>query len=97
MGVDTYTRKWCRTKLIGSSIFQSAVQAIARDLLVSGVLNVEALGYPVVLLVHDEILTNIPEGYGSDEEFMVAMCRQPDWCRDLPIAAEAWRGKRFQK
>ena len=97
MGVDTFTRKWSRVKLIGSSIFQSAVQGTARDLLVNGVLNLEAKGYPVVLLVHDEILSVVPRGFGSEDEYMAAMCAQPDWCLDLPIAAEAWRDVRFQK
>lgn len=97
MGVNQITRKWQRQKLIGSSIFQSAVQGTAADLLINGVTNVEAGGYPVILLVHDEILSVVPEGWGDADEFGKLMCTPPAWASDLPLAYEAWRGKRFRK
>lgn len=95
--IDTYTRQFCRHKLIGSSIFQSAVQGTARDVLANGLINVEAGGYPAVLLVHDEILALVREGQGDPEEFGSLMCKPAPWFADLPLAYEAWRGKRFRK
>lgn len=95
--IDTYTRQFCRHKLIGSSIFQSAVQGSARDVLANGLINVEAGGYPAVLLVHDEILALVREGQGDPEEFGSLMCKPAPWFADLPLAYEAWRGKRFRK
>lgn len=93
----TITHQWRREVLIGSSIFQSAVQATARDLLMNGVNNVEAAGYRVVLRVHDELLSCNPIGFGSPDEFGALMCKRPEWASDLPLAFEAWRADRFRK
>jgi len=60
-------------------------------------LRIEAAGYPIVLHVHDDITAEVPEGFGSIDEFSRLMIRRPSWALDLPIAAEAWRGKRYQK
>jgi DNA polymerase len=97
MGVDRFTHKWSRQKLIGSSVYQSGVQGAARDLMADALLRLEAAGYPIVLLVHDEFLALVPEGQGSEKEFIEIMCRAPAWAKGLPLAAEAWRGVRFKK
>lgn len=95
--IDTYTRQFCRHKLIGSSIFQSAVQGTARDILAWGMMNVEGAGYPVVLMAHDELMALVREGTKDAEEFGRLMCKPADWFMDLPLSYEAWRGKRFKK
>ena len=97
MGVDRFTHKWSRQKLIGSSVYQSGVQGAARDLMAGALLRLEAAGYPIVLLVHDEFLSLVPEGHGSEKEFMEIMCAGEPWSKGLPLAAEAWRGIRFRK
>lgn len=97
MGVDRFTRKWSRQKLIGSSVYQSIVQATARDLMADALLRLEAAGYPIVLLVHDEFLSLVPEGHGSEDEFIEIMCQAPAWAAGLPLAAESWRGNRYRK
>ena len=97
MGQDRFTRKWGRQKLIGSSVYQSSVQGGARDLMADALLRLEAAGYPIVLLVHDEFLSLVPEGYGSEKEFTEIMCQTPSWAKGLPLAAESWRGIRFKK
>lgn len=95
--VNATTHKWERAVLIGSSAFQSAVQGTARDLLIHGVHNLEAAGYPVVLRVHDEVLALVPQGFGSEAEFGRLLCTAPHWAEELPLAFEAWRGDRFRK
>jgi len=81
----------------GGSWCENAVSGIARDLLTAAMLRIEAAGYPIVLHVHDDITAEVPEGFGSIDEFSRLMIRRPSWALDLPIAAEAWRGKRYQK
>ena len=76
---------------------ENIVQAIARDLLVEAMLRVEAAGYPIVLHVHDELVCEVPIGFGSTEEFTRLMTRKPAWALDLPIAASAWTGPRYCK
>jgi DNA polymerase bacteriophage-type len=76
---------------------ENVVSGIARDLLAEAMLRIDAAGYPIVLHVHDEIVAEVPEGFGSLDEFTKLMTRKPAWALDLPIAAKAWSGKRFTK
>jgi len=79
----------------GGTWTENIVQAISRDLLAEAMQRVEAAGYPIVLHVHDEIICEVPEGFGSTEEFTRIMTRAPSWALTLPIAAKAWAGPRF--
>jgi DNA polymerase len=95
--IDTLTRQFIRHRLIGSSAFQSGVQGTARDILAQGVLNVEARGYPVVGLFHDEALACVRQGFGSERDFAQALCEPQDWYADLPLTAEGYESIRFKK
>ena len=76
---------------------ENTVSGIARDLLAEAMLRVEAAGYSIVLHVHDELVCEVLEGFGSLEEFTRLMTRKPAWALDLPIAAKAWSGSRYCK
>jgi DNA polymerase len=76
---------------------ENIVSGIARDLLAAAMLRVEAAGYPIVLHVHDELVCEVPIGFGSLEEFTRLMTRKPSWALELPIAASAWTGPRYCK
>jgi DNA polymerase bacteriophage-type len=58
-------------------------------------LRIESAGYPIVLHVHDEIVAEVPIGFGSTDELSSLMTRKPAWALELPIAAESWAGERF--
>ena len=108
--IDTVEKDWGPTEVIqyldntgakkelyGGTLTENLTQATARDLLANAIFNVERRGYPVVLHVHDELVVEVPEGFGSVEELCELMCRVPPWAADLPLKAEGWRGKRYRK
>jgi DNA polymerase len=96
---NTYTRQWTRNPLIGSSIFQSAVQGTARDFLADATLNITKAKYEVINLIHDEVLLLVDED-GSDAalaDVLKIMTTPPAWAPDFPLAAEGWVSKRYKK
>jgi DNA polymerase len=74
---------------------ENSVQAIARDLLVNGMFELEAAGYPLVLTVHDEVVMEVDSG--DLDEAAALMCRLPEWAKGLPVKAEGWVGVRYRK
>ena len=96
---NTYTRQWSRNALIGSSIFQSAVQGTARDFLAVAMLNLEKAGYEVINSIHDEVLLLVEEQSAESAlaDVVNIMTTPPTWAPDFPLAAEGWHGKRYRK
>jgi DNA polymerase bacteriophage-type len=98
-GQNTYTRQWTRNQLIGSSIFQSAVQGTARDFLANAMMNLEINGYEIINSIHDEVLllTGEQNAESTLEDVILIMTTPPKWAPDFPLAAEGWVGKRYRK
>jgi DNA polymerase bacteriophage-type len=96
---NTYTRQWSRNALIGSSIFQSAVQGTARDFLAVAMTNLEQAGYSVINSIHDEVLLLVEEQNGESAmaDVLKIMTTPPAWAPDFPLAAEGWVSKRYKK
>jgi hypothetical protein len=88
---------WAEVGAWYGTLTENAVQATARDLLGATLLRVEQAGYPVVLHVHDEVVCEVPEGFGLTAEFQRLMTTPPDWATDLPIAAKVWNRNRYAK
>jgi DNA polymerase len=97
LGVDSTTKKWRRQALYGGLIMQNNTQATARDLLVNGMLKAEAAGYPVIAHVYDEMICEVPKGFGDLKAFERLICELPDWAAGMPLTAGGWRGKRYRK
>jgi DNA polymerase len=97
---------WIRINTHGGRLTENIVQAIARDFLRDAVLRLEPAGYPVVLRVHDELVCEVPVGFGTVEELEAIMSVTPAWAQhwaeqfglSWPIRASGgWRGTRFRK
>lgn len=77
---------------------ENIVQATANDILRYALANLERAGYATVLHVYDEIVCEVPKGWGSVAELESIMADLPAWAKGWPIAADGgWRGKRYRK
>lgn len=97
LGVDGVTKKWRRYGLYGGLLAENDTQAIARDLLVNGMRKAEASGYPIIAHVYDEIICEVPRGFGDLASFERLICELPPWAAGMPLTAGGWRGKRYRK
>lgn len=96
-GVDTYTRKWSRQSTYGGKLAENVTQAVARDFLVDAMFRAEEAGYPVVGHVHDELICEVPDGWGSLAELTEIVEIVPAWGTSCPIAAEGFESERYRK
>lgn len=90
--------------LHGGIITENIVQAVARDILVQALRNLEEAGWPVVTHIHDEVVCEIPaDKLHLNEEELVnemseIMCRPPSWADDdLVIKAAGYTCQRYHK
>lgn len=97
MAANQLTKKWERKAFFGGLAVENLVQAIARDVLMEAMLRTEDAGYENVLSVHDEIICEVDEDFGSLAEFKALMTKVPHWAPELPITASGWSGKRYKK
>jgi len=72
----------------GGLIAENATQAICRDVFCDAMLHLEAANYHVVAHLHDQFVCEVPEGFGSLEEFIAIITAPPAWAPDFPIAAK---------
>lgn len=98
MGVDSYTRKWTRIKTYGGKLVENITQAVARDILAEAMPKIEAEGYRIVLTVHDEIISEVPDtDEYSHETLSGLMATNPTWASGLPLAAAGFEDYRYRK
>lgn len=91
-------RGWHERKTYGGSLFENIVQKLARDLLAFALINLERNGYPVVMHVHDEVISEVDEGTGDIKVFEQIMSVVPTWAQGWPVKAQGgWIGKRYRK
>lgn len=95
--VNSLTKRWEKHVLYGGLQFNNVVQGLARDKLVASMFRLEAAGYPLVLTVHDENLSEVDEAFGSAEEYRAIMAQPDSWCLDMPTAVGAWEDTRYVK
>lgn len=98
-GLNQYTRRWERLETYGGKITENIVQFIARDVFFHGFARAEALGFRVVLRVHDELVCEVPNG-STDltfERLAAEMATNPSWSVGLPLAAAGYETLRYRK
>ena len=95
--LNSVTRQWVSQIIWGGLLTENVVQATARDLMATAMMALEVKGYNVILSVHDEIISEVPDNFGSLDEMIDIMTRVPAWAEGCPINAEGKEGKRYRK
>lgn len=89
---------WIRKSIYGGRATENVVQAVARDIQMNAIELLEAKGYPVVMHTYDEIVSEVPAGFGSVKELEATMATLPRWAKGWPIKADGgWRANRYRK
>lgn len=88
---------WREIDLYGGMQCAHVVSGTARDVLVGAMFRVEEAGYPLVLTVHDELLSEAPIGFGSLDEYRKLLLKKERWFDGVPISASVWEGPRYDK
>jgi len=96
-----YDSKGAQDKdLYGGLICENVVQAVARDLLLSGMLEAEKMGFTIIMTIHDEIVAEVLlDSLLTAEDLYVAMSKIPEWAYGMGfvLAAEGYEGPYYKK
>ncbi len=97
-GVNQFSRKWCRIGTYSGKLVENITQAFARDVFYSAKFAAEAAGYKIVLEVHDELITEVPdtEEYNVDGLSRI-LATNPPWAEGMPLAAAGFETYRYRK
>lgn len=103
MGIDTKQGsptkgQWVRLFNYGGRMLEQATQATARDVLFDAMPAIEQAGYQIVVHVHDELVTEVPDS----PEFSAAtlaemMSAGHPWTDGLPLSAAGFECYRYRK
>jgi DNA polymerase bacteriophage-type len=98
VGVNPYTKQWCRISTYSGKLAENIVQAISADILMDWLVAADDDGFNPILSVHDEIITeplDVPE-YDDKRLSKLAKKCYP-WTKGLPLAAKGFTAKRYRK
>ncbi|CCJ32990.1 DNA polymerase [Caloramator australicus] len=96
-GIEQGTKKWSRIKTYGGRLVENIVQAVARDCLAEAMMRLDRAGYKIAFHVHDEVVLDVPLGFGSVEEVKEIMTRAIEWAEGLPLNAECFETYFYMK
>jgi DNA polymerase len=95
-GMDQTTKKWTRIKTYGGKLVENIVQAIARDVLAQGLLNLANAGIYTAIHVHDETVNECDESV-TLEQVNERMCDMPAWAKGLILSADGFVSTYYKK
>jgi DNA polymerase len=96
--VSVYTKSWQRVYTYGGKIVENIDQASSRDKMAYAMVRAEKAGYPIVLTVHDELVTETrnEERFNHADLSRILATNDP-WNRGLPLAAKGFETDRYRK
>lgn len=87
-------------RLYGGLICENVVQAVARDILLNGMLEAEKVGFTIIMTIHDEVVGESPiESKLTYKDLEHAMTVTPDWAEGMGfiLAAEGYDAPYYRK
>jgi DNA polymerase len=87
---------WDRVSTYGGKTAENIVQAFSRDILAAAMIRLEDAGFPLVLQVHDEIVSEA-DGIHLLDDLKSIMLQTPSWAEGLPIDVEVFQSHRYRK
>ena len=90
--------RWGRVNTYGGKLAENCTQATSREVLIPAMFGLRDAGYPIILSVYDEVVAEVPNKFGSLNEFTDIMGRSPGkWAEGWPISVDAWEGPCYRK
>lgn len=96
VGVDD-RGNWSPQTTHGGKLVQNITEGIGRDLLVHSLFNLERANYRPFMHVHDEVVCEVPNGFGSLDEFKELLIDAPEWAEGLPVDGDVYEAQRYRK
>lgn len=95
---NVYKKCWKHETTYGGKLVENACQGSACDIMAYAMPKAEALGFPIVLTVHDELVTEpLNESRYSAELLSETLSSNPPWAEGLPLAAAGFETQRYRK
>ncbi|WP_310793560.1 DNA polymerase family A protein [Salipaludibacillus neizhouensis] len=89
-GMDQTTKKWSKMNTYGGKLTENVAQAIARDCLAEAIIRLKNNHYQSVILVHDEVVLDVPKDQADLESVNAIMGESISWAPDLPLTADGF-------
>ena len=96
-GITQKNHQWGVNDTYGGSLVENCVQAIARDCLCYAMQSITDAGYKIVAHVHDEVICEVPDNFGSLEDVCRIMTQPIPWAGGLPLGADGFEGIYYKK
>ena len=98
MGVNQETKQWGLAETYGGKLVENVVQATARDCLAEAMTRVAAMGYQIVMHVHDEMIVDVPiEDTDALQRINAAMGAPIVWAPGLPLRGDGYECDFYKK
>ena len=94
--MDQTTKKWSAVETYGGKLVENIVQAPARDCLAVAMQRLDALGLPITMHVHDEVIIDAPPD--TSLETVCAVMGEPiPWAPGLLLKADGFVSDSYMK
>jgi DNA polymerase len=90
---------WVPQRAWPGKIVENITQAAARDVMADAMVTLHQRRVPLIATVHDELIAEVPETEAEDTYAVMkrVMCATPVWAPGLPMSADGFIARRYQK